>query len=1492
VLIPFFFHGAAPQHRAHNNEGGVVNLSSPGLRSSIIGLVIFALPISQVFGATADELRQALGPDAGGQSGELVLDSGDVTLPAVWAESAAEVVSAGTVRLSSGRAEGALPLGDTDFGAGQGEPATPPGEPDGLPDRLRFAIDYGDAPLQWSTLVIATQFLTNEFGNSRANNDYAELRLSWIENGQRAFRAPITLGDMRSSYSSENPRITTRINVDGLAGLRLEFVVADESDGNIDSALVLSNFYFSGVDAGSPPGDAQQYPQDVNLANGTYSFRKSLISVPGVNLPFDFSVSYNSGWSETTPVGEKWTHSYHWVLEPPEDASTVRMRTGNGVFSYFEHLDGDPPGHYGPMYGAKDSSLVHQADLTWLYVTKGQVRYLFDEQGHLIRITEPNGNFLRLVHDDSGRLVRVNDTRGQAGVFSYDDENELARVAYLDPAGIELQAVSFEIDGGRLLRIIDANGIATELSYDDDGNVLSHGVSQNGLSRTLLVNAFNDDDKVSSQKRYTANGGESVTSFAYELIEDEEIKKTTLTDPAGYESEFFYDANKSLMLRSTNVFRDATWRYDYDDDDNQTRVVEPPKFDPRTGAEVAAPARNMEYDDRSNMTRVSDAYNDSAWMLYDARNNLVAKTDPGGNTTDYRYDDRNNNVGILFPLGDPEAMFEFDERGLRTRTINRRGFEASFEYDQRTGELLRSIDPFGNATSYSYDSLGRVVAQTTPTGATTQFEYDAGGRLLATIDPLQRAVQQTYDIRGLVTERSLPGIDGRRARSQYEFDGRGLTTAEVDPLGLRTTYAYDDRGKMVRTTTPAGKVTDYEYDDLGLLAATIDMLGTRMSAAYDEFGRRTAFSFPEGQNEVTFEYDLLDRLTARTDSLQNTLSQTYNERGLVSEIINGRTQLIQLDYDVAGRVTAVHTEERSVVHELDDNGNVISSQGDGLNPILRDFDALDRLVARTDEWGNTISYAYDANGNPTTLTYSDGKQVHYGYDIIDRLIEVVDWDGNVTRYEYDDADNLAAVELPDGSVIEYRYDLANRMLGVSDTTALGVEVYRTDRTLNDDGLILSESVVLPLEPDFEDSVSHRQYGGMNEVISVDDALAEHDADGNLVSVTVDNESLALAYDSLNRLVSVNQDRYRYDADGLRSEAVINGRTVRYVNDPNAPLSRVLEEHDEQGNITARYVWGLGLVSRQDGLQGTHKVYHFDTRGSTLALTDLQGRVTDRYAYAPYGKLLAKRGYTANPFTYVGAHGVIADGNGLYFMRARYYEPNLRRFITRDELSNVSLTMPQTINLYAYAEGDPLRLIDPEGEFGFIGRAIAGALVGAAIQIAVDMATSCFGDGGCDVDWEGVAGAAVEGAIVGALGPGGASWGFASKLAWNIGAGAAGGAVGALVSGDDVATGAIFGASGGVLDASIAKSGSRILKKSDDVLSGFSLAKSPVYHARRGIIKKQYRREIANINVELSRLNKGSLYDGLRGQFSDFYVSGWVDDVNLAFQEKIVTDRSE
>jgi len=176
------------------------------------------------------------------------------------------------------------------------------------------------------------------------------------------------------------------------------------------------------------------------------------------------------------------------------------------------------------------------------------------------------------------------------------------------------------------------------------------------------------------------------------------------------------------------------------------------------------------------------------------------------------------------------------------------------------------------------------------------------------------------------------------------------------------------------------------------------------------------------------------------------------------------------------------------------------------------------------------------------------------------------------------------------------------------------------------------------------------------------------------------------FDSRNRLTQAGDTVYNYDAENQR----IGVNQIQYVVNSQPALSQVLVKEDN-GQKTF-YVYGLGLIGQESN--GEYLSYHFDFRGSTVALTSDTAQIVERFQYSPYGMLLGGDA-SITPFLFNGMYGVMTDGNGLYYMRARFYSPEIRRFVNQDILLG-GITDGQTLNRYAYVTGRPVSYVDPFG----------------------------------------------------------------------------------------------------------------------------------------------------------------------------------------------------
>ena len=188
-----------------------------------------------------------------------------------------------------------------------------------------------------------------------------------------------------------------------------------------------------------------------------------------------------------------------------------------------------------------------------------------------------------------------------------------------------------------------------------------------------------------------------------------------------------------------------------------------------------------------------------------------------------------------------------------------------------------------------------------------------------------------------------------------------------------------------------------------------------------------------------------------------------------------------------------------------------------------------------------------------------------------------------------------------------------------------------------------------------------------------------------------NGSLSCTYDSANKLISAGGHTYTYNAEDVRIRNLCTDEDTTYTYNTNTKLSMLLMK--TTNGVVTKYVYGKGLIGEETG--NAFNTYHFDCRGSTIAITDASGNMTDTFAYDTYGKLLTRTGTNTVIFGYNGRDGVVTDDNGLIYMRARYYSPEMRRFVNADivagELSNAI-----TLNRFAYANGNPVSFVDPFG----------------------------------------------------------------------------------------------------------------------------------------------------------------------------------------------------
>jgi RHS repeat-associated protein len=205
---------------------------------------------------------------------------------------------------------------------------------------------------------------------------------------------------------------------------------------------------------------------------------------------------------------------------------------------------------------------------------------------------------------------------------------------------------------------------------------------------------------------------------------------------------------------------------------------------------------------------------------------------------------------------------------------------------------------------------------------------------------------------------------------------------------------------------------------------------------------------------------------------------------------------------------------------------------------------------------------------------------------------------------------------------------------------------------------------------------------LNEYTSVDWTTFTSDLRGNLVN----DGNQGYQYDLENRLTAVNENiSYAYNPFGLRISKTVDGETTSYVLDNN----RVIGEW-EDGELQRKFIYGVGideLLVMETG--GERYYYNFDPLGSVINLSNSSGSTVATYCYNIYGAFQPSGSFLESPYTFTGRRFDLESG--LYYYRARYYNPGMGRLLQVDPIGYANGT-----NLYTYVTNNPVKYVDPYG----------------------------------------------------------------------------------------------------------------------------------------------------------------------------------------------------
>ncbi len=715
----------------------------------------------------------------------------------------------------------------------------------------------------------------------------------------------------------------------------------------------------------------------------------------------------------------------------------------------------------------------------------------------------------------------------------------------------------------------------------------------------------------------------------------------------------------------------------------------------------------------------TDGLGQSVKLKRDAQGRVVDATDALGRATRYAYDEQGNVIRTTDALGRLTEL-AYDGRWNKPSAITR--FLAGgtpvvrqLAYDVTSGNLVRTTDPLGQTTHFTYTPQGLLETITSPLNQTTRFAYNPAGDLVTITDPL--------------------GNETHLGR-----DGVGRATTATEPRGFDTRFAYSPIDQLAEITDANLGLTRFNFDAKRDLTSVVNPLNRTIEAnAYDALHRLTRRTDAKGRSEL-LAYDPAGNLTQFTDRKGQATRYAYDDRGQLIRIEFGDASVQTRAYDAVGRLTEM-------------------AEGDNVHAFA--YDALDRVVRVTQESAAgraELRYAYDALDRRTQRTLLHNgtlvDETTYRYDNADRLLEIgyvsplLGVAAQTSAYTWDAASRLIAKRLPNGITQLYTWDEANRLLRIEyrrpDTSVLETVAYTYDAAGNRTSRTTSVG-------SRQDTPYQAAYDETNRLTSLTlrpgTAQATtftlgYDDNGNLATKTEQGTGALTRYswDARDRLVRIEGPaltaEFKYDALGRRVSRTVNGVSGAFVYDGRQAIGEV-----RNGQLAETLLSGLAIdevIARYS--QTGNRTYLTDALGSVFAQTRADASVVNFYAYSPYGESSSTAPDEGNAIQYTAREN---DGTGLYYYRARYYDPVLKRFISEDPAG-----MEAGTNVYSYVGGMPTMFIDPTGRIFFVPIIIAAIAAGGSAVAATATTTATIMAIGGVVG--GISGALAAGATGGLL----------------------------------------------------------------------------------------------------------------------------------------------
>lgn len=1131
----------------------------------------------------------------------------------------------------------------------------------------------------------------------------------------------------------------------------------------------------------------------------SYGNPAKVISYGDVNLAAD----------DKTQITEYVYNASNWIISLPKHTylqDAQGKKVSEKWFYYDKHSSTDDSPEAGLL--TKEES--------WLYnpinLTEGKIarQYSYDQYGNIISVTDALGRTVTATYDTAcyAYPIRVTNALGQSIQTVYYGINEpnndniagsglTGQVKFIQDSNNQ-RTYNIYDSLGRIVKIIWPNdsesypGVSYEYNlsarpgkitkkvksnYNNPADYLATYQFSDGMGRVIEIKSPAENNPQTRQPRQIISGivqyderGQVKEKYAPYFVDySEDYAASTYSTP---HSSFVYDpvgrltrANNPDLTYSTITY--PLWNKTITDENQRPkteyydaygRII---KIEEHNGTQIYNTL--YEYDALGNLTKVTDNQNNITQIWYDSLGRKIKMNDPDMGIWAYEYDKAGNLIKQTDAKG--QALeFIYDSINRLTQKKANGQTIVSYNYDNNGKQncigRLSDISDQSGSTDFYYDNLGREIKSAKSVAGSGSYAvertYDALDRLNTLKYPDNSIIQYEYNPQGIA--KVIDVTNSSEYISDIDYSPTGQITRIQYGNGTETNYAYDPntlRLSNLNTQSPFGKIQDlsYQFDKAGNVTQLTDYVNSAtQSFTYDDLNRLINATGAYGS--FNYGYDSIGNMTFKEG-----VNLVYGKNGKLPHAVTqfGSTQVIydangnmstkgslQLTYDVENRLIKTETKSTTPVAQtvsigltLNPGWNFVSfpvipqdmKVSSVLSSIAGSVEQVSRYNPTTKEFEHYVGNSkYDQF---TTFDYGRGYQIFISGSSPVNL--------NVTG-----------------------------TLPLSNSVSLSAGTNLIFAPKNEEVAVENALSPLKLGVNYSKVLYYNKQGAFQEYSSAKKEFTTLKPGAAYYLYTLKASTWAITNPPLSSAAT-----FIYDGDGGRVKKTASSGSTIYIGS--------LFEKDSSGKSVKNIFCGSSRICAVDST-GAKSFYHSDHLGSSNVVTDVSGKQAGLTEFTPYGSISKQTGSYDPKYKFTGKE---LDNTGLYFYGARYYDPELGRFITADSIVQAPYD-PQSLNRYAYCRNNPINYIDPTGNFWFIPfiiAAVKGAIIGAAIGAAVAAAT------GGNI-WQGMLTGAISGAIFGGIGSLPLK-GAGHTLAHTLG-GAASGAANGAITGGDIGMNALIG----------------------------------------------------------------------------------------------------